>query len=452
MKPRYELTCVLVLSLSISVFGKSTPPANASYKDNTAVRWAQTTLDFIQEQQFKSPTFVSRSLGYIGLTMYESVVHSHKKYQSIAPQLNGLGELPSPQEGKAYDWETVLNASQLRIIELIWQPQVSRSWYTYERVENFAKEILKKRTLAVNDSATINRSVRYGESLARAIFKWSIVDGGHAMNFNMFDPGYKYPNDKHNGYWTPPIVGQGLIPYPLHPCWGENRRFVQRNYLPVVEMIPFSKETTSAYFKQFKEVYVIQKNLTQEQKEMAFWWGDDPAKTTTPPGHSYQIATILARKKQTDLVTSAMLFARVGMACADAFVHCWKIKFSYHSERPTNYIRHNIDSTFAQFWPEPPFPGFPSGHSIQIAATAEVLIDVLGDKITFTDDTHVGKPKDRERDVEYKKRTYTRISQIATECGISRLYGGIHTMQDNEVGLSEGKKIGRNISELKWLK
>ena len=151
------------------------------------------------------------------------------------------------------------------------------------------------------------------------------------MNFNMFAPGYKYPNDKKNGYWTPPFMGQGLIPYPLHPCWGENRRFLPNNYLPVAAMIPFSKDPASAYYKQFEEVYAIQKKLTQEQKEIALWWGDDPSKTTTPPGHSYQIAVILARKKNTDLVTSAMLFARVGMACADAFVHCWKIKFKFRT-------------------------------------------------------------------------------------------------------------------------
>jgi hypothetical protein len=32
------------------------------------------------------------------------------------------------------------------------------------------------------------------------------------------------------------------------------------------------------------------------------------------------------------------------------------------------------------------------------------------------------------------------------------LYGGIHTRQDNEVGLVEGKKIGKNINALAWNK
>lgn len=85
-----------------------------------------------------------------------------------------------------------------------------------------------------------------------------------------------------------------------------------------------------------------------------------------------------------------------------------------------------------------------------MAATAEVLISVFGDNISFVDDTHQGRPKDTLRNVEYKARSFNRISQIAEECGISRLYGGIHTMQDNLVGLAEGKKIGQNINQIHW--
>jgi hypothetical protein len=72
--------------------------------------------------------------------------------------------------------------------------------------------------------------------------------------------------------------------------------------------------------------------------------------------------------------------------------------------------------------------------------------------VTFDDMSHVGRPKDVFRNVEYKKRSFTSISQMAIECGISRLYGGIHTAQDNIVGLAEGKNIGANINALSWKK
>ncbi|MGL4631837.1 MAG: phosphatase PAP2 family protein, partial [Leadbetterella sp.] len=144
------------------------------------------------------------------------------------------------------------------------------------------------------------------------------------------------------------------------------------------------------------------------------------------------------------------IFAKTGLSVADAFVCCWKVKYTYHSERPANYIRRNIDPNFVQFWPEPPFPAFISGHATQVAAAAEAMISSFGDNVTFTDNTHLGRAKDAIRNVEFKPRNYISISEMAAECGISRLYGGIHTRQDNTKGLEMGKLIGQNISKLPW--
>lgn len=426
----------------------------SSAPNTVAIKWAKTTLDFINMQTTKSPTFISRSLGYIGLTMYEAVVNSKSEYKSVASQLNDFEYLPIPENGKKYDWITVLSSSQSRIIRQIWQPQKALyGEFSIKKLDSLEKAIYKERESDKIDVETLNRSVNYGIAIADKIYEWSKTDGGHEFNFKSFDPKYVYPKDTLNGYWVPPIGGQSPILMPLHPYWGKNRCFLKSNMdLPVAKMIPFSSDISSEYYKQFRQVYDIQKNLTQEQKEIANWWGDDPAFTTAPPGHSYQITMIIAKQKNLDLVGTAMAFARVGMACADAFINCWKNKYTYHSERPKNYIRNNIDKNFIPYWPEPPFPGFPSGHSTQMAATAEVLSNIFGDNVSFVDNTHYGRQKDIFRNVEYKNRKFEKISQIAIECGISRLYGGIHTMQDNLVGLAEGEKIGSNINQLSWKK
>jgi PAP2 superfamily len=444
--------------LAFQVSSQTKPKKNQEISQEVAIKWAKSTLDFINLQPTKSPTFVSRTLGYIGITMYESVVQSSQKYQSIAPELNGLGELPKPETGKEYDWVLVLNASQSKIIRLLWQPMKHPEYdggyhggKSRAILDSLELAIQTERECILEDTAIFNRSIKYGKSIAEAVYEWSKTDGGHEMNFMSFDYAYKYPEGI--GYWIPPINGQSPILMPLHPYWGKNRLFVKANAdLPIVKMIPYSKEINSDYYKQFKQVYDIQQKLTQEQKEIANWWGDDPAYTTAPPGHSYSIASIILKDKKADLVLSAMIFAKIGIACADAFINCWKNKFTYHSERPFEYIRANIDKHFVQYWPEPPFPGFPSGHSIQMSATAEVLINVFGDKVSFVDNTHQGRMMDVARRVEYKNRRFEKISDIAEECGISRLYGGIHTMQDNLVGLEEGKKIAKNINCIKWKK
>lgn len=85
-----------------------------------------------------------------------------------------------------------------------------------------------------------------------------------------------------------------------------------------------------------------------------------------------------------------------------------------------------------------------------MAATAEVLVNIFGNDIAFVDNRHQGRSMDEERNVFYKSRHFSKISTFAEECGISRLYGGIHTMQDNLIGLNKGKKNGMNINELHW--
>lgn len=451
---RHLSYCVFffLLFFSFPAISRKKPKKKQEISQDIALKWAKTTLEFINMQPNKTPTFISRTLAYTGITMYESVVNSSRKYQSIASELNGLESLPKPQPGKEYDWEIVLNASQSSINRLLWQPQrVPYGKFLLNKLDSLENAILTQRKSIIKDTATISRSINLGKNIAESIYQWSKTDGGHESNYKNFDPDYTYP--KGINFWEPPVGGQSPVMMPLHPYWGNNRCFLKANAdLPIAKMIPYSTDSTSAYYQQFKQVYDIQKQLTQEQKEIANWWGDDPAFTTAPPGHSYHIASIILKIKEADLVLSAMTFAKVGIACADAFINCWKNKYTYHSERPKHFINLNIDKKFVQYWPEPPFPGFPSGHSTQMAATAEVLIDIFGDKVHFVDNTHQGRAKDGLRNVEYKSRSFDKISQIAEECGISRLYGGIHTMQDNLVGLEEGEKIGKNINSIQWKK
>lgn len=66
------------------------------------------------------------------------------------------------------------------------------------------------------------------------------------------------------------------------------------------------------------------------------------------------------------------------------------------------------------------------------------------------DSAHAARPRDELREVEYKSRTFDSFWQVAQETANSRFYGGIHTPQDNDVGLVEGSKIGTNVNLLKW--
>jgi membrane-associated phospholipid phosphatase len=147
-----------------------------------------------------------------------------------------------------------------------------------------------------------------------------------------------------------------------------------------------------------------------------------------------------------------MTFARTGMAIADAFINCWKWKYVYFAERPNTFIPEHIDKNWESFWPDPPFPSFPSGHAFQAGAASAVWIEIFGKNVPVSDSAHFGRNRDELRNTDFVPRHFDSISQIASEIALSRFYGGIHTPQDNDAGLQHGKTIGENINKLNWRK
>jgi hypothetical protein len=417
-------------------------PANSK---GVAAHWADVTLRTIQRTWPNSPTYTSRSLGYIGVTMYEAVVNGSPNHKSLAGQLNGLQELPKPEQDLEYNWTLALNAAQASILKNLYTHTTSDNIHLIDSLEAaiYRIEVLK------NDIDVAERSVLFGRSVAEAIFEWSKTDGGHEGYLRNFDTNYIFPQGP--GYWSPPLFGQSTSFYPLHPYWGNNRTFVAANaMLPVPKMIAYSTDPSSSYYKVFREVYHRRLLLTDEQKRIAAWWADDPTQSASPPGHSYNLATIAITTANADLFTAAETYAKVGMSVADAFICCWKAKYTYHSERPFRFIKEHIDPAYEQFWPEPPFPAFPSGHATQSAAAAITLISVYGNLFPILDNTYEKRAPDFFPDIAYRPRKFLSIWSTATECADSRLLGGIHTRQDNEAGADQGKKIGKNITALQW--
>jgi hypothetical protein len=428
------------------------PPPVTGEPVDVAMQWADMTLYTIRFSAFNSPTYSSRSLGYLGLAMYESIVWGESAYSSLSGQLNGL-TLPLPESGKSYNMILSLNAAQDTLLKLLYPVPSNSHRYVHQRMDSLSNAIYGAYSKGV-DPETVNRSVNFGRSIAIAIYDWSVTDGGDKAYTRNFEPSSYLPGGP--SYWIPPVRGQTVSPYVLHPHWGDNRTFIENNgTLPVPAIVPFSTDTASDYYKMYKAVYDKDHILTLEERELAAWWGDDPTETFSPPGHSYYIATIVIKKSGVNLIKAAEAYARTGMAVADAFIDCWKAKTTYFNERPSSFVRSYIDSTWIQFWPEPPFPAFPSGHSMQSAAAATVLTDLFGESFSFTDDSHVGYRRYddiRFLDLRYPARSFNSIWDAANECAYSRFLGGIHTQQDNEIGRQEGIKVGNHVNALHWVK
>lgn len=421
---------------------------NNEYKPNEIPnRWADLTIDILKTTPANSPTFASRTLGYIGLTMFESVVGFNDSLQSMSGQLNGF--ILDKNDTSGVIPALSLNQAQATILKNIY---IQTSDQNKARIDSL-KNLIEKEIVLSQDitEKQIFISNKYGEKIALAIFEWSKTDGGHRGYLKNFDKDLKFPQKK--GGWKPPLYAQSFSHHPLHSHWGQNRTFLLKNdQLKDPGFISYNEKPGSEYYNQFLEVYKKEKSLTQAEKEAAIYWGDDPDETPTPPGHSYYLTALSLRQSQANIFLCAETYAKVGISLADAFRNCWRWKYVFFSERPNTFIPEHIDSTWNSFWPDPPFPAFPSGHAIQAAAAATILTNTFGEKFSFTDSLHTGRRRDALRDVDFKPRSFNSFWELAHETANSRFYGGIHTPQDNAAGLEKGKEIADNVLALKWRK
>lgn len=172
-----------------------------------------------------------------------------------------------------------------------------------------------------------------------------------------------------------------------------------------------------------------------------FW--SDGLGTSGPAGHWNMIAADIARERGLSTVECARLFALLNFAAADAFISAWETKFFYNTARPETVIREVDTETNPHLQQRPdwipnmaslPFPSYPSAHMTFTAAATRVLANYFGtDEVPFST-TSDGLPG--------AVRSYEKLSDAAEEVGMSRIYGGIHTMFDVTAGRDVGRKIG----------
>ena len=196
----------------------------------------------------------------------------------------------------------------------------------------------------------------------------------------------------------------------------------------------YSEEKTSPFYREALEVYAVSRNLSPEQGAIARFWSDDPMLSPTPPGHWISIALQVLKREDASLQRSVELLARLGVALADSFIACWQSKYQYDLLRPVTYIRRVIDPKWESLINTPPFPEYPSGHSVISTAAARVLTDLFGDGFAFQDSCEIryGVPM----------RAFPSFQAAAEEAAASRLYGGIHFRTAIERGLQQGRCVG----------
>jgi hypothetical protein len=317
---------------------------------------------------------------------------------------------------------------------------ITKRMFPTAPAENFALiDRLYNEIAAEFGNVDIRSSAEYGAAVAEAVYQWSMTDGGHEGYRKNYPKDYALPIG--DAFWVQTKRTKGLPARAMLPYWGNNRSFLSGGD-PCVLPAPlaYSEDTTSPFYLEAMEVYEAVNGLTAEQREIARFWADDPVRTSTPPGHSISILSQILESEGATLDKAAEAYARLGIALAEAFISCWQDKYLYNLLRPVTYIQAHIDGDWKPLLTTPPFPEYPSGHSVQAGAAAEVLTGLFGESYGFIDSTHPG----------YAPRLFSSFDDMAQEVAISRLFGGIHFRTAIEQGIEQGTCIGMKVNALKF--
>ncbi len=230
----------------------------------------------------------------------------------------------------------------------------------------------------------------------------------------------RFNTDGHLAIWTgTPPKGDGLwyqttdVP-PFTPLAGQWKRW------NVTEEIQVPKPPTFGSKEDMEQIQIV-KNAAQNRNgtdvQKINFWGGVPG-TETPAGiWLNQLYKTIQHDLPSNNLDADILYSRtqsiLAQTISDAFMECWKVKYTYWTARPN--MR---DQSIVTSMPNPNFPSYVSGHSTISKAAA----DVLG----------VIAPKYKELWLD-----------MAKEARDSRLSAGIHFEVDNMVGFDVGTEVAK---------
>ena len=386
-----------------------------------------------------SPPVASRIFAYPNIAAYEIVALHDDNYKSLAGQVTGLKSIPKPKKEENLNYEMAALIAHMDLSK--------RLIFSEEKMEAFRDSLY---TIWMNKNEPVfNASKAYGLEVADYIGAWMDKDN-YKETRTM--PKFSVDSDDPSRWQpTPPAYMNGIEPH-----WEKIRPFAidsaqQFKPIPPPE---FSLEKDSKFFQEVMEVYEVRKSMIgkgdkSDEIAIAQFWDCNPyvsvtrghlmfaTKKITPGAHWIGIAKIASKKTNADFAQTVYAYTKTSIAIADAFISCWDEKYRSNLIRPETVINEYIDDSWEPVLQTPPFPEYTSGHSVVSGAAAIALTDIFGDNFAFDDDTEVayGLPV----------RSYTSFNQASDEAALSRMYGGIHYRAAIEVGIKQGRDLGKFI-------
>ncbi|MEM7096669.1 MAG: vanadium-dependent haloperoxidase [Pseudomonadota bacterium] len=237
--------------------------------------------------------------------------------------------------------------------------------------------------------------------------------------------------------------------------WAKARGFAMQN-AGEFRVPPPPAIESDAYLQAFREVKEMGRfqsmSRTPDQTHIAMWW-----KEFVESSHN-RLARELIHKENLALNDAVRMLALLNMAVFDAYVSSFDNKFHYNHWRPYTAIRWaandgNSNTQAETTWTNThrhtyAFPSYPSAHGTACAAAMAVFKESFGDSYAFSMDTpgvDIAGPGSGKIEMSPRTRQFESFDQAAMQCGLSRVYLGIHFRYDATEGVRLGERVGETV-------
>lgn len=380
---------------------------------NAVVHWNDIAAEAFAPTQGTNALDQSRTFAILHASIHDALNAIDRRYQPHTP---GLVATPKASADAA-----VAAAAREVLVRLV-PGQAALVETAYGRA-----------LMNVRDGRAKTTGIATGQAAAWATLNRRQNDGADAAT----QPVYVPRNSAGEYQFTAPFDFAGL------PGWGRVQPFV----IDLREHAlggPLELRSTQ-YARDVAEVQAIghatSRTRTAEQSEIASFWYED-----SPLGWN-RIANTVVRQRGLDNWEAARVFALLHFAMADGFIAGFDEKYKHRFWRPVTAIHAAASDGNAQTQPDaawqpmlvtPPVPDYPSTHTVLGWAAAEVLSELLGERVGFSA-TSLTLPG--------VTREYRSFAQAAQENGLSRLYAGIHFRHAIHDGRRQGRGIGRAVAD-----
>ena len=425
---------ILFTVMGCKQIGKATDAEVEKFCNTHFSEWNE-KLTYVILTDIFSPPVCSRIYVYPNIAAYEALLPQNKEYKSYGGRLNGLGALPQPQTGQIICYPLAASIAFTSV--------AAKLVFNSDAIVAKEKEYLHQLDSLGIRKELLENSVNYGREIGNYIVGWAKKDG---YSERTALGGFIVKRD--TGRWvpTPPDYMDAI-----ENNWGKLRTMVMDSaaqFRPSPPT-PYSADKKSAFYKEAYDVYTAVTTPNPGDSATAWYWDDNPNTSVTdghityfiqknsPPGHWIHIANSVAIKEKYSAIQSAALVSKTAIALYDGFISCWEAKYVYNYIRPETFINQNIDKDWVPLIQTPPFPEYPSGHSVISSSAATVLTQMVGDKYVFTDSAEVpfGRPM----------RQFKSFYEASDQASISRMYGGIHFITALTKGREQGRKLGSYV-------